>query len=263
MRCISPITLRRPHGFDVVPCNKCNFCLQTRRNDWTFRLVQESRKQVYSDFLTLTYTDANLPVGGTLVKDHCILFLKRLRKMLPPKTVRYYLVGEYGTETGRCHYHAIAFGIPQEVDLSLIWTYGHVDRRPVEIGAMHYVTKYHVNRYGDHGGREPPFALMSRRPGIGFNYVASHTNWHRVDFRNYAQVNGIVTRLPRYYKEKIFSESERKALAEISRVSGEVAEFEALEKLRKFHPDVYQYWDERVTREYESIVQKCNTKNLF
>jgi len=233
------------------------------RIDWTFRIIQEAKKHIYSSFLTLTYTEENLPIGGTLVKEHCKLFLKKLRKKLGAKSVRYYLVGEYGTETARAHYHMIAFGIPPNLNLDPIWGHGHVDRREVEIGAIHYVTKYHVNRYGEHGGREPPFALMSRRPGIGYNYLATHTQWHRADFRNYAKINGIISRLPRYFKEKIFSERERKALSEISILASDVSLYDVYDKLRQHHPDPYAYYEEMLQAEHDKVIHKCNTKNLF
>lgn len=264
MRCISPLTIRRPTGFDTVPCGKCNFCLETRRNEWTFRLTQEQKKASSSHFITLTYSPENLPTDLGLVKEHLQKFMKRLRKVNTQK-VRFYAVGEYGTETQRPHYHVIMFNLDEQLvpQLQSIWGHGFAYFGTVEIGAIHYVTKYHVNRFGEYHGRPPPFCHMSRNPGIGKNYIDTHTQWHRADFRNYAQVNGIISRLPRYYKEKIFTEKERAALAEISLLSGEIASTDALLKCRAFHSDPYRYYDERMRQAHDAIVHKCNTQNTF
>jgi len=264
MRCISPLTIRQNGVLNTVPCGRCNFCLQTRRSDWTFRLSQEQKRSLNAHFVTLTYSDENIPDHGGVEKSHVQNLMKRLRK-LNPIQLRYYLVSEYGTETHRPHYHIILFNlVPQLVpQLTQIWGLGHVYLGTVETGSIHYVTKYHVNRYGDHQGRPPPFCLMSRRPGIGANYLTTHTKWHRADFRNYAQVNGIISRLPRCYKEKMFSKSEREALAKISLMAGDVALLDTYDRLSAFHSDPYRYYDERVQAAHDAIIHKCNTQNLF
>lgn len=143
----------------IVPCGKCNFCLMSRRADWTFRISQEAKLHSYSDFLTFTYDDEHLPLDRSLQKRDVQLMFKSLRKAIYPSKVRYYVVGEYGTETSRPHYHCILFGLDPDFDLQKVWQYGHVDRRKVEQACIHYVTKYHVNRFGEYGGREPPFVL--------------------------------------------------------------------------------------------------------
>lgn len=264
MRCISPLTIRQNGELNTVPCGKCNFCLETRRNEWTFRLTQEQKKASSSYFITLTYSPENLPSDAGLVKEHLVNFMKRLRKVNTHK-VRFYAVGEYGTETERPHYHVIMFNLDdkQVPNVEKIWGLGHAYFGTVEIGAIHYVTKYHVNRYGEHKGRPPPFCRMSRNPGIGKNYVDTHKNWHRADFRNYAQVNGIITRLPRYFKEKIFSQREREALAEISIMHGDISTMDAITKLSAFHQDPYNYYTERIRATHDAIVHKCNTQNKF
>lgn len=75
-----------------------------------------------NSFITLTYSDENVPVGGTLVKKDVQDFLKRLRRWLGSIRISYYLCGEYGDDAdnkfrsqyggniGRPHYHALIFG---------------------------------------------------------------------------------------------------------------------------------------------------------
>ena len=78
----------------------------------------------YSWFLTLTYEDNHLPLYGTLSKDDIQNFFKRLRWYFGTEKLRYYVVGEYGSQCPdhelidcpkcgslqRPHYHAIIFG---------------------------------------------------------------------------------------------------------------------------------------------------------
>lgn len=60
---------------------------------------------------------------------------------------------------------------------------------------------------------EKPFALMSRRPGIGYRYVRVNADYHRkhgVDEKNYVVFeNGVKAAMPRYYKTKIYGEQKR------------------------------------------------------
>jgi len=61
--------------------------------------------------VTLTYSPEHVPKDGSLRPRDAQLWLKRLRKALWPQTLRFFLVGEYGDETRRPHYHAAVFGV--------------------------------------------------------------------------------------------------------------------------------------------------------
>lgn len=54
------------------------------------------------------------PNFSTLSPRDITLFLKRLRKHLPPGSLRYFLAGEYGEQTFRPHYHLCLFGFDHE-----------------------------------------------------------------------------------------------------------------------------------------------------
>jgi hypothetical protein len=85
----------------------------------------EARANKYVWFVTLTYSNDHLPENGTLVKEHYVKFIKKVRheqseRRTNPETgrlkryyksIRYYGVGEYGAEvnTARPHYHFIFF----------------------------------------------------------------------------------------------------------------------------------------------------------
>lgn len=52
-------------------------------------------------------------VVNSLVPADAKNWLKRLRKVVAPKRLRFFLVGEYGDGSERPHYHAAIFGLPQ------------------------------------------------------------------------------------------------------------------------------------------------------
>lgn len=120
MKCLSPLHLKHPTKKEThidAPCGKCIYCLNSQRNDWTFRLWQESRHSQNSNFLTLTYDKESLRYGAkgpTLYKKDVQDFIKRLRKnnlKQWKEKIIYYAVGEYGDETERPHYHLIIFNV--------------------------------------------------------------------------------------------------------------------------------------------------------
>lgn len=287
MRCISPVYLR---SLEIaVPCGKCNFCLNVKRGDWSFRLHQEQKNSCSAFFLTMTYdddhlvynVDSRLPVLN--VRD-VQSFKKRLRKeqqFLSSERLRYYTVGEYGTLDNRPHYHSIMFNLHSDLlgftpdllknnekgiwspELGRIWRGGIVHVGNVNDASINYVTKYVVNRHNEYAGREPPFAVMSRKPGLGANYIQTHKQWHLSGLKNYANVNGIKTRVPRYIKDKIFEPWDRQHLARIQIREQEIAYALEVKRLSALHPDPENYMVERERFAHEQIFKHLNDKNKF
>lgn len=273
MQCISPLTIRHGGAKNVVPCGKCNFCLSNKRSDWSFRLGQELKRASSAKFLTLTYADCKLPVNPTsglleLCKEDMVLFMKRLRKensKLSDEKIRFYSVGEYGTRTLRPHYHSIMFNLHPDVITRLpkLWQMGNIHCGEVTPASIHYVTKYVINRAMDYAGREPPFALMSRRPGIGADYLRTHEKWHNVKSRNYGQVNGIKTRLPRYYKDRFYNSAERALYHQQQIEKADADYWEKIRELSRFHSDPEAYYHECIVAEHNAITSKVNSLNTF
>lgn len=236
MNCVSPKTIwphRSVEWCDAneeypvsVPCGKCIPCLVNKRADWSFRLEQEHKVSKSAHFVTLTYDPKHYPSDGSLDVRHLQLYLKRLRKLDTKKNgksrIRYYAVGEYGSNSGRAHYHILLFNSCED-DIRSSWK----DSRGNPIGIVHvgdvtaasvgYVTKYIV--LTDHGdlwrskenphGLVKPFSVMSRAYGIGAHYLTDEmVAWHRVDDRNYSMRYQSKVRLPRFYREKIWYKPE-------------------------------------------------------
>lgn len=272
-RCISPLLIRTAGRRDVVPCGRCNFCLSVKRADWSFRLTQELKVCKSSYFLTLTYDNEHVPFNPLsglpeLSKRDYQLFTKLLRKknsLISDWPLRYYAVGEYGTQTARPHYHALMFNLVPALSNSLaeIWGKGSVDIGKVEPASIHYVTKYVINKTTEYIGREPPFAFMSKRPGIGANYIETHKRWHRADMRNYTKVNGQTARLPRYYKDKFFTNLEKAKLAQEAIDISDQSYYDEVHRLAAFHHDPLNYYDEATRQKHDSITSKINSTNTF
>lgn len=281
MRCIKPLQLHDAEDrARTVPCGRCNFCLMAKRMDWTIRLLQEAKDCHAQHFLTLTYEDDYLSYSPSglphLEKRDLQLFFKRLRKENAKHTnasIRYFAIGEYGERTERPHYHAIAFNMhPNTVaKLDQIWGCGHHKLGTVTVSSIHYVTGYLLNRYHDYGDRNSPFALQSRHPGIGACYTKTHAAYNKPTdnpehWRNFTKVNGYTNRLPRYYRDRIFTREERKWLNERAAIIFDNEYLKELDRLQKLHKtesvqDTVQIFNERVQAMHDRIKVTKN-KNL-
>lgn len=111
---VHPIQTKENTWADVTPfgCGQCLHCRINQSRIWQTRLLLEAQDCYDSTFLTLTYDDDNVPANFHLDKEHLTLFLKSYRKRLGHK-IRYYAVGEYGSETWRPHFHLAIFSEKQ------------------------------------------------------------------------------------------------------------------------------------------------------
>jgi hypothetical protein len=66
----------------------------------------------------LTYDDEHLPPNNSLLKKDLQKFFYKLRQKIKPIKIRYFAVGEYGSnKTKRPHYHIILFGyVPKDLE---------------------------------------------------------------------------------------------------------------------------------------------------
>lgn len=199
-----------------VPCGKCFECFNNKRLQWWFRVQQENKFNLepYRWFLTLTYNERKVPRRKgvrTLYKRHPQLFFKRLRKA--GYKIKYILVGEYGTETRRPHYHAILWTDAPDHAISNAWKYGTIHFGTVNRNTVLYTLKYIVqtnditrNRVRE-SGYQKNYAVYSR--GIGESYLTPQMyDYHTKDYENpkfKAIIEGEEIPLPRYYRKKIFT----------------------------------------------------------
>ena len=226
------ITVRRNASFSAValqvPCGQCIGCRLEHARQWAVRCMHEKSLYSQSSFLTLTYDDEWLPEGGTLVKRHLQLFMKRLRKKYGVG-LRFYASGEYGETTARAHYHVLLFNLDfadkklykrngrgeplyTSESLSSIWTYGRSLIGGVTFESCCYVAGYVVDKVtGERADRfysrvtsdgvcyelVRPFSVMSRRPGIGTAWYEKY-GAHAYEFDSVV-IRGREVRPPRFY----------------------------------------------------------------
>jgi len=228
--CISPIKVKNS-GDQPVPCGRCSQCRARRVSAWSFRLMQEEKVSNSSQFITLTYGNSTVPITNkgymSLRRRDIQLFIKRLRKAHSKigsgsTRLKYYIAGEYGGETGRPHYHCILFNAEREL-LQSQWGLGQIHYGNVTGASIGYSLKY-ISKQSQipkhkNDDRQKEFALMSK--GIGKNYLdpeRGFIQWHKNDMENRCYINigdGKKASMPRYYKDKLYSEEERKKIAAI------------------------------------------------
>lgn len=192
MLCASPISVRTGgrHESMLVGCGQCMPCRVNRRRIWVHRLMLEAALHGDNTFVTLTYSEENLPPGATLVPAHLRNFLKRLRKAVAPARLRFFAVGEYGDSTERPHYHLALFGHPNCAygntrhahsgrdccaacdAIRDAWGLGAVFLGELTDASASYVAGYVLKKMtssddGRLNGRHPEFSRMSNRPGLG------------------------------------------------------------------------------------------------
>ena len=217
---------------DVVPCGKCPKCLKDKINVWAFRLQEEQKDSVSAYMLTFTYDQDHIKRSfnghETLVKKDLQKFWKRLRKhpdqiTSTQKTIRYFATGEYGTISLRPHYHAIVYNISNTIvghphALADIWSNGFVHVAPCNPATIRYAIKYIQKGTWqptqDDDDREPQFQAQSKNLGISY-LSEKNVKYHLNGQVPYVRLPGnIIVKLPRYYKDKIFSKYERKQMAQ-------------------------------------------------
>lgn len=155
-------------------CGQCMPCRISRRRLWATRIQLEALCHDRSSFVTLTYSPEHLPSDDSLQPSDLQLFIKRLRRALEPRRIRFFAVGEYGERNSRPHYHLALFGVDRddEAILHSTWAKGFVDVGDIQQESASYIAGYVTKKLTDSSddrlnGRYPEFARMSLRPGIG------------------------------------------------------------------------------------------------
>lgn len=221
------LVFNKNEGFEdleiLVPCGQCIGCKLDRSLEWATRITHEASLHSKSSFVTLTYEDRHLPPNKSLRKKDVQDFMKRLR-FFSDHPLRYYLCGEYGSETERPHYHICLFGEDFSNDrvlykttpdgfrlwnspsLSGRWTFGHSVIGDLTFETAAYTARYVTKKISGekaashYGLREPEFSLMSRRPGIGDDWLKKNV----VDLENgLCWASNGLTKIPKFYQKKI------------------------------------------------------------
>lgn len=211
MLCIHPIKPKSLGGQQVA-CGNCMNCRINHKLKWLGRMALEAEEAKRYVFITLTYADEHLPKSLDLSRVELKQFLDKLRRNGQGPGMRYFAVGEYGTEGQRevnPHYHVILFGSSVSLELvrrcrdawsvhdthgKLLWQKGRVTvEDPRSRAAMAYVLGYvtkkltskkddrltYTNAKGEEVQRAPEFFHASNQPPLGragLNHIARMCN---------------------------------------------------------------------------------------
>lgn len=293
----------------LIPCGRCIGCRLDRSRSWADRMMLELETSGSAVFVTLTYRNecahwmqydpaTDLPMFATLDVRDCQLFLKRLRKFFSDKKVRFYLAGEYGESTYRPHYHAILFGLglddfPDRLPhgcnefgqdyftsqrFAEIWGLGNCLLCDVSWKTCAYVARYCTKKLSGAASIEyarrnviPEFSLMSRKPGIGHEYLDLHPDCLDFDSIELSTPEGALKlRIPKYfYKQMNFvpaagiSKNPLYNPERYDKIMGErkrYADDAMLLKLNKTHLALLDYLEDEEDRKRESLKKLMRNK---
>lgn len=208
-------------------------------------------------FITLTYDEENKPWDGSLNKQHFQLFMKRLRKKIQPKRIRFFHCGEYGEQLKRPHYHALVFGhdfgdkelwaddegiktyISQE--LATVWKLGFSTCGEVNWQTAAYCARYIMDKITGEKAEEhywnqineslaiqlqPEYTTMSLKPAIGRNWFDTYKrDCYPSDF---ITNQGKKYRVPKYY-DGLYEQTNPEEMEQIKTLRAEKADKRAAE----------------------------------
>lgn len=226
--CLFPLTMkvRTNHlgSYQMkVPCGKCMECRKEQQDNWTTRIYQELLGcQGKAIFVTLTYNEQSVPRVEYEGKEYLSLnkrdvqnWIKRYRirqerefllqrrynkNIHPPKTLKYFLCGEYGCVTHRPHYHMIIFNFTEKdfLPLKIDWetNYGFTRVDPIQMplngtSKSFYNVSSYVGKYAVKGLFENPLAQNQTQIVDGKKYTIKNSSILNPSFRQCSKGLGI------------------------------------------------------------------------
>lgn len=232
----APVKLWPPIGEQhlAIPCGNCIGCKSARAAAWGKRCEHEMTRWDHNVFLTLTYDDDTLPEGAHLRAEDLQRFIKRLRKhatrttshlrQTGSTTIRYLACGEYGSRSGRPHYHMLAFNcdftdgaktgqhgehtLYESDTLHTLWGHGRANYGQATGASANYIAQYTLKKQGtrttdcDDDGvyRPPPFLRMSLKPAIGAEWAKHYADDMT---KGFLTSNGHKYAIPRTYRNTL------------------------------------------------------------
>lgn len=221
-----PVCKDRRLLYIPTKCGCCIECRKEKQREWRVRLEEELRSN-FGYFTTLTISPEGIKEieeksglkweenPNEIATKGLRLFLERVRKDIG-KSIKHWCVTELGEEKDRIHLHGIFFGQKSAELIRKHWKYGFVF-----IGgycnsrSVNYMTKYMLKVDIKH----PTFkqiVLASAGIGAGYmdrlDYLWQKQNYKNINVATYTFRNGTKMAMPKYYKNKIFTEKEREKM---------------------------------------------------
>lgn len=221
-----PVCKDRRLLYVPVKCGNCIECRKEKQREWRVRLEEELRSN-FGYFTTLTIDEEHLKKleedtglkweknPNEIASKALRFFLERARKDIG-KSIKHWCVTELGGQNDRIHLHGIFFGQKSAALVKKHWKYGFVF-----IGgycnskSINYMTKYMLKVDIKH----PTFKqIVLASPGVGtgymnrLDYLWQKQNYKNINVATYTFRNGTKMAMPKYYKNKIFTERERERM---------------------------------------------------
>lgn len=226
-----------------IGCGKCMECMRQRSREWQVRLHEELRTddKTMKLFVTLSFSDESLIKlekdlnsnldGYNLDNKIATLavrrFLERWRKTYKA-SLKHWLVTELGqTNTERIHIHGILWSGHSDreptvhmqrdfiAQLNKYWQYGNIWVGDyVNERTINYIVKY-LHKADPKHQNYVPIVLCSK--GLGKNYINRYDSKNNVYAEKntnelYTTRNGIKLPLPKYYRNKIYTDEQKEML---------------------------------------------------
>lgn len=263
-----------------LPCGQCIGCRIDYSRQWANRCLLELSYHDSAWFCTFTYDDDHVPrtyypdpetgeaiPALTLRKRDFQLLMKRIRKKFEGDKIRFFMSGEYGSETFRPHYHAILFGLHlndlkpyktvkeagqyytyyNSASLQECWPYGYVVVGEVTWESCAYTARYVMKKlkgkeavfYEKHN-IQPEFTLMSRKPGIARRYYDEHPGIYEQDKIHISTSKGGKSFRPPRYFDKLFDLDCPEKSAELKALRAKLAQEAQAAKLANTSLNSYE-----------------------
>lgn len=261
----------------ILACGQCLQCRCQYAQQWAARIMMEAQYHDHSYMITLTYDDEHVPRTWPYTEswEHTVRycdprsghvrltkskqyrgdevmtlnpkdlqdFVKRLRRDQEyhhSNTIRYYAVGEYGSQYHRPHYHIIVFGLMLDDIVEIgrnahgtilhdsptirkIWGKGITEVSPMNWQDAAYCARYTTKKLGKaetdfyiENCLVPEFTRMSLKPAIGAQYYEDHKDEiYEFDRIHISTVNGGRTVKPPRYYDKLYDDVYPAGMAEV------------------------------------------------
>lgn len=230
-------------------------------------------------FLTLTYSEKNLPPHGSLNLEDMQKFLKRYRARIQPQKIRFLQCGEYGEQNRRAHHHCAIFNhsFADQVEiektakghkqtesplLNELWGHGRCTIGELNFKSANYLARYIMKKITGPPAEEhyaeldpitgevvqvkPEYISMSKKPGIGYDWIMKYMS--DVYPSDELVIAGKITKPPAYY-DKIYQKLHPKEFRKIL--------------LRRLAAAGLKEWDNTPDRrEVKECVKKAQIKAL-
>lgn len=224
----------------TIPCGQCIGCRLEYSRQWALRCYHESQLYDENSFLTLTYDNEHLPNDKSIHKEEIQKFFKRLRKNTGRKIRYFacgeygsknnrphYHAIIFGYDFPDKYLWSIRDGnaLYRSNILEKCWKLGHAKIGSVTFESAAYVARYIMKKrkgkpdQKDKDGKtnaehyqmldtetgeiteiQPEFCIMSRKPGIGLEWLKQY----KTDTdKDYVTLRGMKMSLPKYYDNKL------------------------------------------------------------